>query len=66
MAADDYTTLNLETRGPQPQYDVIQSDPGHGRPESYMDLNEYAEPDILAYVYVNFNFNFNQAANSRD
>jgi len=44
-AADDYATLNLESSGPQHQYDVIQLDPRHGRPESYIDLNEYAELD---------------------
>jgi len=51
-AADDYATLHLETPGSQPQYNVIQLDPRHGRPESDIDLNEYAEPD------VNFNSSY--------
>jgi len=59
-AADNYAILNLETTEPQPQYNVIQLDPGHGRPESDIDLNECAEPDMPAYVYVNFKFNFNR------
>jgi len=59
-AADNYATLNLETTEPHPQYNVIQLDPRHGRPESDIDLNEYAEPDMPAYVYVTFKFNFNR------
>jgi len=47
--ADDYATLNVETQGHQPQYDVIQLDPRHRRRESDTDVNEYVQPDIRTY-----------------
>jgi len=48
--ADDYATLNVETQGHQPQYDVIELDPRHRRRESDTDVNEYVQPDIGTYI----------------